>query len=457
MRQIKTANIKVDVFPIVASKKDTVLISKKDFTEQLESFLKKDNKTNTKNDESKVVTTDKKAVLKTGESEEDFDAELNINLVDLNNILHQPFEQKNDGSLMGEVVELPAEEVTVDSTSVVATSGEVFAAEFINLGKNEELAFKVESLLSESLTSASDDASNSINQAQVEDILLDLETQLSEDSELDVKDIIEGLLAENNLELDKVFKNPELASIEKISQVGLDPNLPDTQNLELKENYKTNETQDKGVAERTAIEQTKLTIESNARELGVENEAESQTVELSSIETFEPINRIIFAKDTNTPVQSVTQEDFVSNIETLIIDETESSEGGDRVTTARIQLTPDHLGKVDLQIKINGKELTAKLVVEQKETKEWIDQQVAHLKEELLTQEITVKDFQVVVQEENLNDAFMNSEENPFFKQKEKDSQTQKEQRILKSQLADLPVKQEERSYSAKNGISILV
>lgn len=180
-------------------------------------------------------------------------------------------------------------------------------------------------------------------------------------------------------------------------------------------------------------------------------------VESSSIGGFEPVNQVRFTNETNDTVQSLAPEEFVSNLETLMIEETESTRSGDKVTTARIQLTPERLGKVDLQIEINGKELTAKLIVEQKETKEWIDQQVAHLKEKLLAQEITVKDFQVVVHEENLNDAFMNSAENPFFKQKEKDSQARKEQRLLKSQTVEVPVQQEERSYSTRSGISILV
>lgn len=448
---------------MAAAKKDTGTTSKKDFMEQLASFIEKEKKTETKSTETKEVITEES--LETEESEEvveEFGAALDINLMDLNNLINQPVEVKIEASLLGEAVELSAEEMPVNTESLELPSidqlqGVIEGSEI----ETEELVFKVENQLNENMASVSEETSGVIEpleDAQVSNLLQEIETQLSENPELEVKDVVEGLLFEKDIELDKKLKNIDLEAIEKILQdkpesivTGIKPNLSDTQIPEVKE------MQDEGIDAGLSIEQTEVATESKDSELGLESEVETQTIELSAVETFEPVNRMNLATETSTPIQSVAQEDFISNIETLMIEETESLDGGDKVTTARIQLTPERLGKVDLQIEMNGKELTAKLFVEQKETKEWIDQQVAHLKVKLLTQEITLKDFQVVVHEENLNDAFMNSEDNPFFKQKEKDSQARKEQRLSRNKAAEVPVQREERSYSTRSGISILV
>lgn len=437
-----------------AAKKNSGSVSKKDFIEQLESFIAKDKKTESKNTDSEEVVIDKENA-DVEESEEDFDAELTLNLVDLNHLAEQQTEIKIEATLLGENIELPTEGIFVDSTKRVIPSEEVVEINPNSLENAKDLIFNLEELVSKNSSLTLDDDSNDTDQIQVEKILLELETRLNENPELEVKDIIKELLSETETELGNTFEKFDIQSIENISQIKLETLLAKNKQT-LLENHEINEMPEEGIKE-IVTEQVDLTTEAQNSEHLLENDFEAQAVELSTVEMFESVNRVDFTSESRPPIKSVAQEDFISNVEALMITETDTLDGSDKITTARIQLTPERLGKVDLQIEINGKELTAKLYVEQKETKEWIDQQVAHLKEKLLTQEITVKDFQVVVHEETLNDAFMSSDDNPFFKQKEKDSQRQKEQRLLKNQAVDIPVHPKERSYSTRNGISILV
>lgn len=177
----------------------------------------------------------------------------------------------------------------------------------------------------------------------------------------------------------------------------------------------------------------------------------------SSSDQFITLNRLPMNHQITHSEKIVKQQNFSSYVEQLIIEETAVESKTNGVTTAHMQLSPDRLGKVDLHLEMIDKELTAKLLVEKADTKEWIEQQIIHLKEKLHSQEIIIKDFQVVVHKDTLNDAFMNSDENPFFKQKEKDSQAKKEQSGFKNKETELPIQLEDRSYSTRNGISILV
>lgn len=435
-------------------------MSKKDFIDQLENFLAKEKKTTDKNSETKEVVTDKEEIVDGEATEESFEDSLHINLVDLNLFSKQLVEIKTETDLLGGSDELPTEEVAMELQTFINSSEELSKMTLTNLGEVlevEDLMFELEDLLKKDQTAGTMDSTNRVSQTQIEGFLLEIQTQLSEHPDLEVKDIIESLSIERESALGEILQEINFEGIENISYDELVENLTnfesESHNLELTEDAEVNIQSNEFVDEEVTIEQ----VEVKDSELVLENVTEGQAVELSTIETFEPVNRGNILTEIKAPIQSVSQEDFISTIETLMIDETNAIDGGEKISTARIQLTPEHLGKVDVHIEMNGKELTAKMFVEQKDTKEWIDQQVAHLKEKLLTQEITVKDFQVVVHEENLNDAFMSSEDNPFFKQKEKDSQAQKQQRILKKQTVDVPVQREERSYSTRNGISILV
>src|SRR5699024_7152813 len=78
-------------------------------------------------------------------------------------------------------------------------------------------------------------------------------------------------------------------------------------------------------------------------------------------------------------VKVVPQEQFVEEIQTMIVETVEGTDQVDRVTTTRIQLTPRHIGELDIEIIMKNNEITARLVVEKMETKQWLEQQLAQL------------------------------------------------------------------------------
>lgn len=159
-----------------------------------------------------------------------------------------------------------------------------------------------------------------------------------------------------------------------------------------------------------------------------------------------------------TGIKKVSQEDFISQLESLVVEESELPDSENKIRRTRVQLTPEKLGKVELEIEMHGKDLVARLVVEQKETKEWVEQQLYHLKKQLLNQEIHVKDFQVLVHQENSNDAMMDQQENPFFKQKQKETEKKRAKKgNIKNQSVEIQNNKQSKSYSSNNRISIFV
>lgn len=135
-------------------------------------------------------------------------------------------------------------------------------------------------------------------------------------------------------------------------------------------------------------------------------------------------------------------------VEKIVIEQIQSPNEMEPTTTAKLQLNPDRLGKLEVQIHLEEKELSVQLVVEKPESKEWIEQQVVHLQEKLTSHELIVKDIQVQVAADPLQNVFAGTEDNPFFKQKQKQSQQNK---LFKKAKSDVPIAE---TISPKQGIS---
>lgn len=125
-------------------------------------------------------------------------------------------------------------------------------------------------------------------------------------------------------------------------------------------------------------------------------------------------------------IKIVPQEQWVEEVESFMVEEVQTSSEMEKVSTARIQLTPKHLGEMDIELTIRDKELTAKLVVEQIETKEWLEQKIAQLTTNLAAQDIQVDDIQIVVAQDQPNLMDSSFEDNPFFKQQKQSFQQKK-------------------------------
>src|SRR5699024_1144720 len=134
--------------------------------------------------------------------------------------------------------------------------------------------------------------------------------------------------------------------------------------------------------------------------------------------------RMIEPKSQGQEIVKVPETEWVTQIESIITENIHTVSDAEMVSTTRIQLTPEHLGKMDIELVLKDKSLTAKLVVEYVETKEWLEQKVAELTVKLATQSIEVTDFQVSIAENNQSLVDTGPQDNPFFKEKnESDNQ----------------------------------
>lgn len=134
--------------------------------------------------------------------------------------------------------------------------------------------------------------------------------------------------------------------------------------------------------------------------------------------------RMIEPKSQGQEIIKVPETEWVTQIESIITENIHTVSDPEMVSTTRIQLTPEHLGKMDIELVLKDKGLTAKLVVEYVETKEWLEQKVAELTVKLATQSIEIADFQVSIAENNQSFVNAGTQDNPFFKEKnESDNQ----------------------------------
>lgn len=443
-------------------------ISKEDFLEKLKSLV--DSETDLSDDESEK-TIDKLFnlinQLKNSDEEEDIEAFLPAyNLHWLNKEdLKSALESKN----------------TVDQMKSLGDSV-VFA------GKEEEfildLNVETKSEFIEQLNQLIEDSGRS--DEQIDTKLLGQSDIFEEKSLSEIKALLNDYIQENmnkqEIRLDAENENSENPEIQmtRTSNEGLEEFLVDqlpleAQNADLKVNKKLVNLENKGF-DFSSKEQfteyadladgiqpidemieksinSKWTLEEDS----ILNDVESSKTDLKEIEeqSSQMIEVNKSADKTESPIQKVSQKNFLSELKAIVFENEDLSQSNDKVTRARLQLTPENLGKVDLKIEMQGKELVARLIVEKNETKEWVEQQLSVLKEQLLSQDIQVKDFQVLVHKENMQSSFMDQQENPFFKQKEKETKERKgKQNYSKSEKIESQ-DQLTSHYSIANGVSI--
>lgn len=143
----------------------------------------------------------------------------------------------------------------------------------------------------------------------------------------------------------------------------------------------------------------------------------------------------------------VPAEQWVNNVESMILEQINDKGHVDQTVKARLQLTPEKLGEMAIELIMDNKELTAKIVVESLETKDWLEQQVRQLSATLATQDIHIEDFEVVVFKENQGQLDTNGQDNPFFDQKE---QEKKENKINHSLITEED-QQPKKHYKVNN------
>jgi len=125
-------------------------------------------------------------------------------------------------------------------------------------------------------------------------------------------------------------------------------------------------------------------------------------------------------------VVKVSAKHWVSEVETIVMEQIDSNSNGNKTVTTRLQLTPEKLGEMDIELVIQNKKLTAKIVVEHPETKEWLEQKVQKLNTTLATQDIQVNDIQITIGKQTQEMIDAGVQDSPFFQQKEQQSKQKK-------------------------------
>jgi len=136
---------------------------------------------------------------------------------------------------------------------------------------------------------------------------------------------------------------------------------------------------------------------------------------------------------------SVPAERWVREVEAMVLDQIDKSPRMKNKITAHLQLTPEKLGEMDIELIIQNRELTAKIVVEYAETKDWLEQKVQQLNTTLATQDIQVNDVQVVIGKQKQGAVDAGVQDNPFFQQKEEQSKKKRSlgQAVEKEQVEE--------------------
>ncbi|MEY8291431.1 flagellar hook-length control protein FliK [Carnobacteriaceae bacterium 52-44] len=149
-------------------------------------------------------------------------------------------------------------------------------------------------------------------------------------------------------------------------------------------------------------------------------------------------------------VVKVSETEWVNQVESFVVEQMESSNATEKVSMARIQLTPEHLGELEIELVLKDKGLTARLVVEHEDTKEWLELKMAELTTKLATQDIKVTDFQVSIARNEHHLADAGTQGNPFFKEQEQESKQRKT--LNYSPKEEQVVEKTEKKYDANTG-----
>lgn len=208
-----------------------------------------------------------------------------------------------------------------------------------------------------------------------------------------------------------------------------------------------------------------------------ETKTASADVQLEEVEVSEPVERT--EKLVNTDISAsgqltqmkltasqpqvqtetvkvVPQEQLVQEIETMIVENVEGPDQVEKVSTTRIQLTPKHLGELDIEIVMNNKELTARLVVEKAETKQWLEQKLTQLTKTLAEQDIKVEQFEIQVSNNHAGFTESSFNDNPFFKE-QRESLNQRKSLHNNTEEEAIPEQVEKTVQSNTGRLSIWV
>ena len=177
----------------------------------------------------------------------------------------------------------------------------------------------------------------------------------------------------------------------------VETNITFTEEVSLKDDSVINTKNDQNIESKDTESVSNPDQMKNASELDVkESSDKTQNTDISASGQWTQIKLSATQPQTQTEtIKVIPQEQIVQEIETMIVEDLSDSSQVEKVSTTRIQLTPKHLGEMDIELVMKDKELTARLVVEKAETKQLLEQKLTQLTNTLAEQDIKVEQFEV--------------------------------------------------------------
>lgn len=420
MRKIKTQALPVGVHTVSNTKSEAIKVSGKDFKKALDNVVNQDNKKET--DQSIDTETKKDSTRETSESEK------------------TSLESKKESSTKEktETIDVPLYTVLTMPTMEPTKLTLDFELEVEN-----ELAVDHEYISSDVLTETSDLSENTVQQG------IQPATELDK---TESKSIINASIIEPELETQVKRITPEKMDL-------VEPLQPNSQGLNNVDETSVTMIEDVSdsflMAEEQDVEMNVQTGKlANETDIEVtESSEKTQDTDISASGQWAQMKLSASQPQTQTEtVKVIPQEQFVQEIETMIVEDLSDSSQVEEVSTTRIQLTPKHLGEMDIELVMKDKELTARLVVEKAETKQLLEQKLTQLTNTLAEQDIKVEQFEVEVSSNQPGFGESSMDEQSFLKEQERAFRQRRIANNRSTEEQQVVSQQTERNIHANTG-----
>lgn len=405
---IETAQI-TSIQTVKADSTKTPAVDKKDFLEKLETFLSKEGEASK---EETALAEEALAIVESASSEkEDVDLEEELQAL-FTPLQFQFLTEKNPTPLNESSTEIVLEAVsTIEPSLEPSISDQEVLASVIEVESTiDDLDLESDMPLNEEKESFKQVVAEMTSKQPV------IESEsLTQAAELFVKEEpVEELTVQPAVleETEEVFQPQVFETAEPVQDINVDQPLVENQ-LEV-EPLEVDE---------ILVEEAKVETVTQKDQPIEQVDQMEQSEQPETIENwFRPVPEVTTVDQPveAAPIQ-ISQQEWTSQVEQIVVKEFQTAEGN-KVTTTHIQLTPERLGKMQLDLTIENRELHVQIRVEHLETKEWLESQLSLLTTNLATQDISVSSIQIEVEPTQANPFTFDqgqqpSQEEPSFEQ----------------------------------------
>lgn len=457
MKKIKTQTIPADFHPISSQKLETKAVSGTDFKKALNNVVNQDNKketdqsidTETKKDSTRETSESEKTSL---ESKKESSTKEETETIDvpLYTVLTMPTTEPTKLTLDFELEVEKELAIDLEFVSSDVLTETVISSEHLEIAENQ-----APGNMEQSVFILPEDAEivAAIETADYSEEIAKLSTlQAVEMENIDTNKITQTSIIEPELET-----QVKRITLEKIDLVEpLQPNSQGLNNIDETSATMIEDISDSFLMAEEPDVENNVTTEKVANETEIkvtESYEKIQDTDISASGQWTQMKLSATQPQTQTEtVKVVPQEQFVQEIETLIVEDLNQFDQVERVSTTRIQLTPKHLGEMEIELVMKDKELTARLVVEKAETKHWLEQKLSQLTNTLAEQDIKVEQFDVEVSSNQPGFGESSMDEQSFLKEQERAFRQRRIANNRSTEEQQVVSEQTERNIHANTG-----